>query len=90
VQRRAAIACVQSPRFHELADIAWNRVHARELAPAGVLDSETGLVTLSAQGAVNVDVTGVSGGTDYGGQSIASVALSPEGITLAVDAAIDR
>jgi len=81
---------VQSPRFHELADIAWNTVHARELAPAGVLDSESGLVTLTASGAVSVDVTGVSGGADYGGQSIASVALSPEGVTVAVDSALDR
>ena len=30
------------------------------------------------------------GGSDYGGQSITSVALSPEGLTLAVDAALDR
>jgi hypothetical protein len=81
---------VQSPRFHELADIAWNTLLATELAPSGVFDSESGLVTLSAQGALNVDVTGVSGGSDYGGQSVASVALSPEGTTLAVDAALDR
>jgi hypothetical protein len=81
---------VQSPRFDELADIAWNTVHAQELAPAGVLDSETGRVTFSASGALRVDVTGVSGGSDYGGQSIASVALSPVGVSLSVDAALDR
>jgi hypothetical protein len=81
---------IRSPRFNELADIAWNTVHARELGPAGVLDSESGLVTLSARGALTVDVTGVSGGADYGGQSITNVALSPEGTTLAVDAALDR
>jgi hypothetical protein len=81
---------IQSPRFDELADIAWDTVHARELAPSGVLDTESGLVTLRAQGAVDVEVTGVGGGADYGGQSIARVALSPEGTTLAVDAALDR
>jgi hypothetical protein len=80
---------IESPRFHELADIAWNRVHARELAPAGVLDTESGLVTLSARGPLTLDVTGV-GGADYGGQAIARVAVSPEGTTLAVDAALDR
>ncbi|HTV19127.1 MAG TPA: hypothetical protein VMG12_10660 [Polyangiaceae bacterium] len=81
---------VKSPRFDQLADIAWSTVHAEELAPAGVLDSSTGQVTLTATGAVTVDVTGVSGGEEYGGQSIASVALSPEGTTLTVDAALDR
>lgn len=81
---------VQSPRFHELADLAWETLRAQQLAPTGVLDVESGQVTLAAAGAVTVDVTGVSGGEDYGGQSIARLALSPEGTTLAVDAALDR
>ena len=81
---------VQSPRFDELADLAWNAVLARELAPSGVLDSTTGVVTVTASGAVELDVTGVSGGVEYGGQSIARVTASPEGVALTLDAALDR
>lgn len=81
---------VESPRFAELVDVARNRVLAEELSPSGVLDSETGTVQLVAGGAVTVEVTGVAGGREYGGQSIASVALSREGVTLAVDPAFDR
>jgi hypothetical protein len=81
---------IQSPRFDELADIAWNTVLARELAPAGVLDASTGIVTVVASGSVEIEVTGVSGGAEYGGQSIARVAAGPEGVTLTLDAALDR
>jgi hypothetical protein len=81
---------LQSPLFHELVDIASNTVLARELAPSGVLDTATGSVTLSASGPVSIEVTGVAGGSDYGGQSIARVAVSPDATVLAVDAALDR
>jgi hypothetical protein len=81
---------VQSPLFHELADVAQAHVLAQELSPAGVLDSETGIVTLTATGALTLEVTGLEGGTDYGGQSIAKVQVSPEGAALAVDAALER
>jgi hypothetical protein len=81
---------VESPRFAELVDVAWSRVLAEELNPSGVFDSESGTVRIVADGAVTIDVTGVAAGREYGGQSIASVALSSEGVTLNVDSAIDR
>jgi hypothetical protein len=81
---------LQSPLFHELVDVAWNTVLARELAPTGVLDTATGSVTLSASGPLSVEVTGIAGGSDYGGQSIARVAVSAEPITSVVDAALER
>jgi hypothetical protein len=81
---------VDSPRFDQLADLADNRLRAAELEPEAVLDSETGLVTLIAADDVTIDVTGVSGGREYGGQSIASVAVTPLGVALSVDAALDR
>lgn len=84
---------VDSPRFDELAELAWNTVLASELAPSGVLDTETGLVRLQADGDVTIEVTGVAhtaGGRDYGGQSVARVQASRAGVTLAVDAALDR
>jgi hypothetical protein len=81
---------LESPLFHELVDIAWNTVLARELEPVGVVDTATGSVTLTASGAVSIEVTGVAGGRDYGGQSIASVTVSPEVTTVVVDAALER
>ena len=81
---------LQSPLFHELVDVAWNTVLARELEPEGVLDTTTGSVTLSASGPVNIEVTGIAGGNDYGGQSIARVAVSNEATQALVDAALER
>ena len=81
---------VQSPLFHELVDVSWNTVLAREAAPTGVFDSTTGSVTLTANAAATIEVTGVAGGADYGGQSIASVSVSPVETVLAVDPALDR
>jgi hypothetical protein len=81
---------VESPLFHQLADVALNTVLARELNPTGVFDSEAGTVRLVADGALTLEVTGVAGGREYGGQSIASVALSAESVTVPVDSAIDR
>lgn len=81
---------VQSPLFHELVDVAYATVLARELEPSGIYDSESGTVTLSAAGALTIEITGVAGGEDYGGQSIARVAVSPDGTVLAIDAARDR
>lgn len=81
---------LQSPLFHELVDVAWNTVLARELEPEGVVDTETGSVTLSASGPVSIEVTGIAGGSDYGGQSIALLSVSPEATQALVDAALER
>jgi hypothetical protein len=81
---------VESPLFADLAAVARNTVLAGELSPSGVFDSEAGTVSLVATGAVTVDITGVAGGRDLGGQAIASVALSTQSVTLPVDPAIER
>jgi len=81
---------IQSPLFHQLVDVSWNTVLAREANPTGVFDSTTGSVTLTADSAATIEVTGVAGGAEYGGQSIASVPVSPEATSLAVDPALDR
>lgn len=81
---------VESPRFHELADIAWNTVLARERTPLGVLDTSSGTVTLTASGELSLEVTGVAGGRLHGGQSIREVDVSAAAITLDVDPALDR
>lgn len=81
---------IESPLFHELADVAWDHVRARELSPSGVLDTSTGTVTLRANSDVRIEVTGVAGGRLYGGQSIRSVRVSPAGTRLRVDPALDR
>jgi hypothetical protein len=77
-------------RFYELGDLAWHKVLAQEAQPSGWLDTSTGQVTLSALGEADVDVTGVAGGETYGGQSLASIHLSPTATVVAIDAALDR
>ncbi len=81
---------IESPRFHELADIAWRYVRARELQPRGVLDTDTQTVTLRATSDLTIEVTGVAGGRLHGGQSIRALRVSPGGTRVAVDRATDR
>jgi hypothetical protein len=65
-------------------------VLARERAPFGVLDTSSGQVTLTASGELDLEVTGVAGGTLHGGQSIREVNVSATALTLEVDPALDR
>jgi hypothetical protein len=77
-------------RFYELGDLAWHKVLSKEAQPSGWVDTSTGQVTLSAVGEADVEVTGIAGGVMYGGQSLATVHLSPAPAVVAVDAALDR
>lgn len=77
-------------RFPELGAEARRRVLAAEAAPAGVLDTVTGRVTLSASNDVELTVTGLAGGELYGGQSVLSVQLSSSPSEFDVDRAFDR
>jgi hypothetical protein len=81
---------LQSPRFAELGDLAWQTVLAQEAEPEGVLDTDTGLVTLTALGPARLEVTGLVGGAEYGGQSQLALDVSTEPVSVAVDAALDR
>ena len=80
---------IASPRFHELAALAWRLTAAREARPEGWVDTATGLVTLSAQSEATIEVTGLAGGRIYGGQRTRELAVSPVPATFALDAALD-
>ena len=69
---------LKSPSFHELAALALNIVAQREAGAAGLLDLATGEVTLVARHAAAIQVTGLSEGDIYGGQSQRWVELSQE------------
>jgi hypothetical protein len=81
---------LQTPRFAVLAELAWRQVLAREANPTGWVDTGTGIVTLSADGPANLEVTGIAGGSLSGGQSIRSVDISATPALFTVDAALDR
>jgi hypothetical protein len=81
---------LQNLRFEQLGDLAWSTVLAREALVSGVLDTSAGTVTLSAQSAAEIDVTGLAGGATYGGQSQRRVAVGVEPVTYAVDLALER
>ncbi|HMG44026.1 MAG TPA: DNRLRE domain-containing protein [Acidimicrobiales bacterium] len=76
---------VRTPQAHELGPAALDRIVAREQAVRGWLDIDTQIVTLVANGTARPLVTGVTGGTPYGGQSIAKVTVDPTPRTFAVD-----
>ena len=76
---------VRTPRAYELGPAALDRIVAREQAVRGWLDIDTQIVTLVANGTARPLVTGVTGGTPYGGQPIAKVTVDATPRTFAVD-----
>jgi hypothetical protein len=81
---------LESPRFHELADVAWRQVLARDALPEGWLDTATGNVTLAARANATVEITGLAGGEVSAGQRISSLELSPSPQVFLVDPALDQ
>lgn len=67
---------LESPDFHELADIALQVIEQRESGAAGFVDRSTGEVTLVSRRPASIQVTGLAGGDLYGGQSQRVVDLS--------------
>jgi hypothetical protein len=76
---------VRTPTAPELGPTALDRIVAREQAVRGWVDLDTQIVTLVANGTARPLVTGVTGGTPYGGQSIAKVTVDTTPRTFAVD-----
>jgi hypothetical protein len=76
---------VRNPVAPELGPAAEDRIVAREQAVRGWLDLDTQVVTLVANGTARPLVTGVAGGTVYGGQPIAKVTVNTTPTTYAVD-----
>lgn len=82
---------LKSPRFDQLSDIAWKQIETREAGITGVLDTTRGRVTLRGNRSLQVTVTGLAGGTLYGGQRQYEAYVSryfPR--TYNIDRALDR
>jgi len=76
---------VRNLLFRDLGTEAWRRVVAAEAQPTATYDWSTNLVTLRANKAANVRITGVALGPVYGGQRIADVATTVVPVALVVD-----
>lgn len=76
---------VRTPLAPELGPSALDRIVVREQAVRGWVDLDTQIVTLVANGTARPLVTGVTGGTPYGGQPIAKVTVDTTPRTFAVD-----
>jgi hypothetical protein len=81
---------IVSPRMHDLDILAWQIINANGAAPSGWLETTTGVVTLSALKSATVEVTGLSGGTLYGGQRILKTALSATAKAFTIDPALSN
>lgn len=73
--------------YHQIARQTTERIAARAAHVRGVLDLDTGQVTIQADAVARSLVTGIAGGELYGGQRIATVDVGPTPRTFGVDAA---
>jgi hypothetical protein len=78
---------VRTPTAPELGPAAADRIVAAEQQVRGWLDIDTQIVTLVANGTARPLVTGVTGGTPYGGQRIGKFTVGTTPVTLTVDPA---
>lgn len=81
---------VRSLPFHEIGRLSEQRFHARTAGIRGTLDVATNTVTLVADGAATTPVTGLTGGSLYGGQSILSVTVGTTPQSFAVERALGQ
>ena len=81
---------IVSPRFHDLNTLAWQILAAKKAAPSGFVNTTTGVVTLQGSSAATVEVTGLAGGTLYGGQKILKAAVSTTPKTYTYDPALTQ
>jgi hypothetical protein len=81
---------VRSLPFHEIGRLSEERLAAKAAGLRGTLDLATGIVTLQADGTATMPVTGLAGGSLYGGQSIRSVMFGPAPQAFAVDPALGQ
>jgi hypothetical protein len=68
---------IQSPRFHELGDLAWRTIEAREAGITGTYNNSPRAITLRANRNATIEMTGLSGGALHGGHRVRSVDLIP-------------
>lgn len=66
---------IESPRFHELGERAEAALLANTASLSAVLDRESGLVTISSDTDLTLEVSGLQGGVEHGGSPVQSVAL---------------
>jgi hypothetical protein len=76
--------------YYEIGRLAEQRLAARSAGLRGTLDVATGTVTLAADGPATMQVTGLAGGSLYGGQSIRPVAFGTTPQSFAVDPALGQ
>jgi hypothetical protein len=81
---------VRSLPFSEIGRLSEQRLAAKNAGLRGTLDVATGTVTLQADGAATMSVTGLAGGSLYGGQSIRSVAFGTAPQSFTVDPALGQ
>jgi hypothetical protein len=81
---------VRSLPFYEIGRLSEQRLAAKSSGLRGRLDVATGTVTLQADGPARMPVTGLAGGSLYGGQSIRSVEFGTVPQSFTVDPALGQ
>jgi hypothetical protein len=81
---------VRNPAYYQVAKDTEDRLVAKQAGIRGTLDLDTGKATISAASTARTFVTGMAGGTLYGGQSLQKVSVGPTATQLTVDRALDR
>lgn len=81
---------VRSLPFYEIGRLSEQRLAAKNAGLRGTLDLATGTVTLQSDGAATMSVTGLAGGSLYGGQSIRPVAFGTAPQSFTVDPALGQ
>lgn len=82
---------IDSPLYHQIADMTEGGIAVADGAVEAVLDVASGDVSVTSSRSVQVEITGVAGGTPHGGQLIRLVALEPgDPVRLSVDTGVAR
>ena len=82
---------IDSPLYHQVADMTEAGIAVADGEVEAVVDVASGDVTVTSTRAIQLEITGVAGGTPHGGQLIRLVELEP-GVTvqLSADTAVAR
>jgi hypothetical protein len=81
---------IRNPAYYEIAKQTEDRLVAKRAGITGTLDLDTGKATISAASSARTFVTGLAGGTLYGGQSLQKVSVGSTATEYTVDRALDR
>ncbi|MEM7284971.1 MAG: hypothetical protein AAF480_01345 [Actinomycetota bacterium] len=69
---------IDSPLYHRIADMTEAGIAVADGEVEAVLDIESGSIGLTSATPIQLEITGVEGGTAHGGQLVRLVALGPE------------